>query len=111
MTKSTGPKRLQSLLFLENATFEAGDVFLSEAKFFGDCPNQLRKVHSVLDREKPREKPKIIEIPRFIPRRIGKRDDLLGRDFVQTVAATRRSSGRSSNSGYARRTGRCSTGK
>jgi hypothetical protein len=41
----------------------------------------LRKVHPVLDREKP----EIIEIPRFIPRRIGKRDDLLGRDFVQTV--------------------------
>ena len=81
MTEAAGPRRLQSPLFFENAIFNAGDVVLSETKLFCNRPNQSRKAHSGLDREKP----EIIEIPRFIPRRIGKSDDLLGRDFVQTV--------------------------
>ena len=81
MTQSAGPKQPQSLLFIENAIFQAGDVLLSETKLFCNRPNQSRKVHSGFDREKP----EIVEITRFIPRRIGKGDDLLGRDFVETV--------------------------
>jgi len=81
MTESAGPKRLQPLLFFENAIFKAGDVLLSESKLFCGRPNQLRKVHTGLECEEP----EIIEIPRFIQRLIGKSDDLLDRDFVQTV--------------------------
>lgn len=85
MTEKAIPKHPQSLFFFENAIFKAGDVLLSESKLFCNCPNHSRKVHSSLDREKP----EIIEISRFIPRRIGKRDDLLGRDLVQTVSRNR----------------------
>jgi len=66
----------------QNVFFE---IYRAAGKFDPTRDNlkvyQSRKVHSGHDREKP----EIIEIPRFIPRRIGKSDDLLGRDFVQTV--------------------------
>lgn len=71
---------IRSLRYLNGRTLSP---FPAEAPH--DRPNQSRKVYSGLDREKP----EIIEIPRFIPRRIRKSDDLLGRDFVQTADCDR----------------------
>ena len=80
MPESAIPKRFQPGLFRNDAIFEAGILFLTEAKFLCDCFNEIAD----FDTGARREKPKVVKVPRLVASPVLE-SDFLRCNFVQAI--------------------------
>ena len=83
MPESAIPKRSQPGLFRNDAIFEAGILFLTEAKFLCDGFNEIAD----FDSGARREKPKVVKVPRLVACPVLECNHFLGCNFVQAVCS------------------------